>query len=142
VKGSATVGGPNGHRSNGSEIEGRRDPRLETRVPDGVPDRRARRDSSMADRMNACQIYGSKSWCRTRCQTGAGRGAKRDAQRGRTRGQTGGPTGARRDARRGARRGQTGPDGSHVIGYVIFECHVTRLGWQGVILLPTLLSQR
>jgi hypothetical protein len=32
-------------------------------------------------------------------------------------------------------------DGSHVIGHVIFECHVTRLGWQGVILLPTLLSQ-
>jgi hypothetical protein len=46
VKGSATVGGLNGHRSNGSEIEGRPDPRLETRVPDvgarrgpnGVPD--------------------------------------------------------------------------------------------------------
>jgi hypothetical protein len=46
--------------------------------------------------------------------------------------------------------GQTGcptgpygvPDGSHVIGHVIFECHVTRLGWQGVILLSTLLSQR
>jgi hypothetical protein len=34
------------------------------------------------------------------------------------------------------------PNGSHVIGHVIFECHVTRLGWQGVILLPTLLSQR
>jgi hypothetical protein len=30
----------------------------------------------------------------------------------------------------------------HVIGHVIFECHVTRLGWQGVILLPTLVSQR
>jgi hypothetical protein len=29
----------------------------------------------------------------------------------------------------------------HVIGHVIFECHVTRLGWQGVILLPTLVSQ-
>jgi hypothetical protein len=40
--------------------------------------------------------------------------------------------------------GQTGPDGvpdgSHVIGHVIFECHVTRLGWQGIILLPTLFS--
>jgi hypothetical protein len=36
----------------------------------------------------------------------------------------------------------TGPDGCHVIGHVIFECHVTRLGWQGVILLPTLVSQR
>jgi hypothetical protein len=34
------------------------------------------------------------------------------------------------------------PDGSHVIGHVIFECHVIRLGWQGVILLPALLSQR
>jgi hypothetical protein len=33
-------------------------------------------------------------------------------------------------------------DGSHVIGHVIFECHVIRLWWQGVILLPTLLSQR
>jgi hypothetical protein len=44
---------------------------------------------------------------------------------------TGGPTGC-----------PTRPDGSHVIGHVIFECHVTRLGWQGVILLPTLLSQR
>jgi hypothetical protein len=46
VKGSATVGGPNGHRSNSSEIEGQPDPRLETGVPDrgarwgpdGVPD--------------------------------------------------------------------------------------------------------
>jgi hypothetical protein len=29
--------------------------------------------------------------------------------------------------------GQTGangvPDGSHVIGHVIFECHITRLRW-------------
>jgi hypothetical protein len=33
------------------------------------------------------------------------------------------------------------PDRSHVIGQVIFECHVTRLAWQGVILLSTLLSQ-
>jgi hypothetical protein len=33
-------------------------------------------------------------------------------------------------------------DGSHVIGHIIFECHVTRLGWQGVILLPTLFSER
>jgi hypothetical protein len=55
----------------------------------------------------------------------------------RTGGQTGCPTG---------QTGQTGPDGvpdrSHVIGYIIFECHITRLGWQGVILLPILLSQR
>jgi hypothetical protein len=35
-----------------------------------------------------------------------------------------------------------GPNGSHVIGHIIFECHVTRLGWQGIILLSTLLSQR
>jgi hypothetical protein len=34
------------------------------------------------------------------------------------------------------------PNGSHVIGHIIFECHITHLGWQGVILLPTLLSQR
>jgi hypothetical protein len=32
-------------------------------------------------------------------------------------------------------------DGSHVIGHIIFECHVIRLGWQGVILLSTLLNQ-
>jgi hypothetical protein len=33
------------------------------------------------------------------------------------------------------------PDGSNVIGHIIFECHVTRLGWQGIILLPILLNQ-
>jgi hypothetical protein len=33
------------------------------------------------------------------------------------------------------------PDGSYVINHVIFECHVTRLGRQGVILLSTLFSQ-
>jgi hypothetical protein len=51
---------------------------------------------------------------------------------------------------RGGRRGLEGgpdgldgvPDGSHGISHVIFECHVIRLGWQGVIKLPTLLSQR
>jgi hypothetical protein len=68
--------------------------------------------------------------------------AKRGARRGQTEcltgpngvpdgGQTGCPTG-----------GQTGPDGCHVIGHVIFEYHVTRLGWQEVILLPTLINQR
>jgi hypothetical protein len=87
VKSNATVGGPNGHRSNGSEIEGRPDPRLKTGVPDGMPNG----------------------------------------------GRTGVPDG-----------GQTGwPDGchiighiifechviGHVIGHVIFECHVTHLGW-------------
>jgi hypothetical protein len=112
VKDSATVGGPNGHRSNGSEIEGRPDPRLETRVPDGgrtgVPDR-------------------GRTGCQTGCPTGS---------------QTRWPDGV---ARRGARRGQmecpTRPDGCHVIGHIIFECHITHLGWQGVILLPTLVSQ-
>jgi hypothetical protein len=33
------------------------------------------------------------------------------------------------------------PDRSHVISHIIFECHVTHLGWQGIILLSTLLSQ-
>jgi hypothetical protein len=33
------------------------------------------------------------------------------------------------------------PPRGHVIGHVIFECHVIRLGWQGIILLPTLLDQ-
>jgi hypothetical protein len=51
------------------------------------------------------------------------------------------PDGARWSAQRGPDGGPDGvPDGNHVIGYVIFECHVTRLGWQEVILLPTLLS--
>jgi hypothetical protein len=36
----------------------------------------------------------------------------------------------------------TGPDGVPDGSHVIFECHVTCLGSQGVILLPTLLSQR
>jgi hypothetical protein len=61
-------------------------------------------------------------------------GAKRGARWDRT-GCPTGPDGVPDEAKRG-------PDGSHVIGHVIFECHVTRLGWQGVILLPTLLSQR
>jgi hypothetical protein len=136
VKGSATVGGPNGHRSNGSEIEGRPDPRLKTGVPDEVPD-------------------GVPNRGRTGCLTGWPDGMSR---RG---GQTGCPTGpdgvpdgwpngvASWGARQVARRGQTGATSSatsffeyHVIGHVIFECHVTRLGWQGVILLPTLVSQR
>jgi hypothetical protein len=72
--------------------------------------------------------------------------ARQDARRGQTECPTGARRGARRVARRGARWGltgcPTGPDGCHVIGHVIFECHVTRLGWQGVILLPTLVSQR
>jgi hypothetical protein len=63
---------------------------------------------------------------------GAGQGGQTGGQMGVARqGWTGSPTG-----------GQTGPDGCHVIGHVIFECHVTRLGWQGIILLPTLVSQR
>jgi hypothetical protein len=83
---------------------------------------------------------------------GAGRGARRVARWGwpdgvARRGRMGCPTGGQTrwpdrgpdGAGRGARRGL---DRSHVIGHVIFECHVTRLGWQGVILLSTLLSQR
>jgi hypothetical protein len=77
-----------------------------------------------------------------RVPDGVSNGAGRDARRG--------PDGM---ARRGGQTGcPTGPDGCHVIshfifeclviGHVIFECHVTRLGWQGVILLPTLVSQR
>jgi hypothetical protein len=49
--------------------------------------------------------------------------------------------GARRSVQRGLDKGQMGqtgcpmgldrvPDGSHVIGHVIFECHVIRLGWR------------
>jgi hypothetical protein len=45
-------------------------------------------------------------------------------------------------ARRGATSLATSFFECHVISHVIFECHVTRLGWQGVILLPTLVSQR
>jgi hypothetical protein len=80
------VEGPNGHRSNGSEIEGRPDPRLKMGVLDGVPDGVARR------------------------------GARRVARRC---GQTGYPTGPD-GVPDGARRGETGPDGCHVIGHVIF----------------------
>jgi hypothetical protein len=100
MKGSATVGGPNGHRSNGLEIEGRPDPRLKAGVPDGVPDGVARRG-----------------------------------------GQTG-PDGVPDRARRGATSSATSFFDCHIIGHVIFECHVTCLGWQGVILLLTLVSQR
>jgi hypothetical protein len=70
----------------------------------------------------------------TGCQTGPD-GVSNGGQTGGQTGLNGGPDGV-------PEGGQTGPDGSHVIGHVIFECHVTRLGWQGVILLPTLLSQR
>jgi hypothetical protein len=111
VKGSATVRGPNGHRSNSSEIEGRPDPRLETRMSDGVPDGRARRGSSTVDRMNACQIYGSKSWCRTGCEMGCSIGSDGGPDTGPDGGETGcqmGPDGVLDGARRGARRGQTG----------------------------------
>jgi hypothetical protein len=66
---------------------------------------------------------------------GAGRGARRGPEGVPDGGHTGWPDGGQTGC-------PTGPDGSHVIGHVIFECHVTRLGWQGVILLPTLLSQR
>jgi hypothetical protein len=190
VKGSTTVGGPNGHRSNGSEIEGRPDPRLKAGVPNGVLDgagRGARRDGQTGWPDGVVR-WGARRG-QMECPTGpdgvARRGARRgpdgvpggvgrrggqtgcrdEARRSARRGQTGCPTGpdgvpdgwpdgvarwgARRVARRGARRGQTGATSlatsffeCHVIGHVIFECHITHLGWQGVILLPTLVSQR
>jgi hypothetical protein len=116
--GHPMVRGPNGHRSNCSEIEGRPDPRLETKVLDGVPDGRARRGCSDGGH--------DERLPNLRLQIMVPDGV---------------PDGARQSARRGLTEYPTGPCGSHVIGHVIFECHVTRLGWQGVILLPTLLSQ-
>jgi hypothetical protein len=112
-EGNATVGGPNGHRSNDSEIEGRPDPRLKAGVLDGVPD-----------------------GGRTGCQTGWPDGVDRRGQTGCPTGPNGVPDGWPDGvARRGARQGQIGATS-------FFECHVTRLGWQGVILLPILISQR
>jgi hypothetical protein len=67
----------------------------------------------------------------TECPTGLDGGAQQ--------GRTGCPMGARWGGQTGC---PTGPDGCHVIGHVIFECHVTRPGWQGIILFPTLVSQR
>jgi hypothetical protein len=75
VKGSATVRGPNGYRSNGSEIEGQPDPRLKTEVPDGGR-------TGMPD--------GGRTGCQTGCPTGWPDGG---ARRGARRGQTGCPTG-------------------------------------------------
>jgi hypothetical protein len=75
VKGSTTVRGPNGHRSNGSEIEGRQDPRLKAGVLDGVPSGVGRRGGQ------------------TGCLDGVLDGARRGAQRGRTGCPTGGQTG-------------------------------------------------
>jgi hypothetical protein len=88
------------------------------------------------------------------CPTGPRQGTKWDQMECPTGGQTGcptGPDGVPNGARWSAQRGPDGgpyegpngvPNGSHVIGHVIFVCHVTHLGWQGVILLPILLSQR
>jgi hypothetical protein len=67
--------GPNGHRSNGSEIEGRPDPRLKAGVPDGMPD-------------------GGRTGCPTGWPDGV---ARRGARRGQTECPTG-PDGARRSA--------------------------------------------
>jgi hypothetical protein len=92
-EGSATVGGPNGHRSNGSEIEGRPDPRLKAGVPDGVPDRVAKRGARRGQ---------------AGCPTGAGRGARRGGQTGWA---DGVPDRARRSVRRGQTGCSTGPDG-------------------------------
>jgi hypothetical protein len=89
VKGSATVEGPNGHRSNGSEIEGRPDTRLETRVPDGG----ARRGPDGVAKRGA-----QPGW-----PNGVPDGAKRGARRGQTECPTG-PDGVPNRAGRGARR--------------------------------------
>jgi hypothetical protein len=106
---------PNGVARRDGQTEGQTGP---DGVTDGWPDGVARR--------------GGQTGCPTGGQTGWPDGVPNGAGRG-----------ARWVARRGGRMGcPTGPDGCHVIGHVIFECHVTRLGWQGVILLPTLVSQR
>jgi hypothetical protein len=60
------VGGPNGHRSNGSEIEGRPDARLKTGVPNGVARRGAQRGRT------GCPTGGQ-----TGCLVGVPDGAKR-----------------------------------------------------------------
>jgi hypothetical protein len=89
VKGSATVGGLNGHRSNGSEIEGRPDPRLKTGVPAG-----ARRSA------------------RRGLDGGARRGPDGVPDRAGRGGQTGWPPGPDRVPNGAGRGGQTGwPDG-------------------------------
>jgi hypothetical protein len=90
--------------------------------------------------------------------TGAGlgalraiRGARRDGcQTGCPIGPDEVPDGGQMEGLTGGQTGQMGcptgldevPDWSHVIGHVIFVCHVTCLGWHGVILLPILLSER
>jgi hypothetical protein len=132
----------------------------QTWCPDGMARRRARRGRT------GCPTGGQTGWpdgvpngWPDGVPNGAGWGARRGpdgvsdgARRGAQWGRTGCPTGARWGAQRGRTGCPTGPDGCHVIGHfifychvighVIFECHVTRLGWQGVILLPTLVSQR
>jgi hypothetical protein len=104
-----------------------------------------------AQKLKANQIHGSKQGCQTGVPDRGRTGPDGVPDGGPTGCATGWPDGvpdglpdgvARRGGRRGARRGLTGPDGCHVIGHVIFECQVTRLGWQGVILLPILVSQR
>jgi hypothetical protein len=82
-EGSTTVGGPNGHRSNGSEIEGRPDPRLKAGMPDGVPDWVARRGARRGQ---------------TECLDGVPDGARRSARWGQTGCLDGVPDGARRSA--------------------------------------------
>jgi hypothetical protein len=120
---------------------------------DGVARRGARRGQTGVPRWGARRGQ-------TECPTGldgvpngAGWGARQVARRcGQTGCLTGGETGWPDGVLDGAKRvprhflnatsSATSFFDCHVIGHVIFECHVTRLGWQGVILLPILVSQR
>jgi hypothetical protein len=121
VKGSATVGGPNGHRSNGSEIEGRPDPQLKAGVPDRVPNGVARRGARRVQTECPTGPDGVARWGvrrgRTRCPAGWADGVgRRGGQTGCPTGPNGVPDGARRDAQQGrtrcAKGGQTWwPDG-------------------------------
>jgi hypothetical protein len=87
---------------------------------------------------------GGKTGCPTRPD-----GLDGGSQTGPNKVLNGGQTGSKRGPDREEETGQTGCpmgrdgvlNGSHVIGHVIFECHIIHLGWQGVILLPTLFSQ-
>jgi hypothetical protein len=110
-------------------------------VPDGVPDRGR---TGVPDGGARRGPDGVPDGVPDGWPDGAGLGARRGPDEV----PDGWPDGvAKRDGQTGC---PTGPDEClvigqvilecHVIGHIIFECHVTRLGWQGVILLPTLIS--
>jgi hypothetical protein len=127
--------GPDGRagrgRSNGGQDERLPNLRLQIMVPDG----------------GAGQGDGWQNlWLKIKMSGGRANGGGKDehkAERNARRVPDGVPNMVPGGCPTGGPTGPDGvPDGSHVIGHVIFECHVTRLRWQGVILLPTLLSQR